>query len=267
MASIPLGRYGRTLRRFWGTALASRLEYRADMAVEVLVMAGNLAGSLLVLKLLFGQGRGLGGWSWSQALVVLGVYTLLDGLASALLRPNLSAIVSHVREGTLDFVLLKPIDSQFWVSTRTLAPAGLPEIATGFGLSLWAAGRAGARLSATTLVVAPLLLLAAALILYSLWFLLATSTIWFVKTWSATEVLRSVLTAGRYPVSAYPPLLRSLLTSVIPVAFMTTVPAEALLGRASVSSVGFAVLAAALSLAISRALWLIALRSYTSASS
>jgi ABC-2 type transport system permease protein len=109
--------------------------------------------------------------------------------------------------------------------------------------------------------------LAAALILYSLWFLLATSTIWFVKTWSATEVLRSVLTAGRYPVSAYPPLLRSLLTSVIPVAFMTTVPAEALLGRASVSSVGFALLAAALSLAISRAFWLFALRSYTSASS
>ncbi|MEB3167360.1 MAG: ABC-2 family transporter protein [Synechococcaceae cyanobacterium] len=261
-----MGRYGRTLRRFWGTALASRLEYRADMAVEVLVMAGNLAGSLLVLSLLFRQGHGLGGWSWSQALVVLGVYTLLDGLASALLRPNLSAIVSHVREGTLDFVLLKPIDSQFWLSTRTLAPAGLPEIATGLGLSLWAAARAGARPSLATLLVAPLLL-AAALILYSLWFLLATTTIWFVKTWNATEVLRSILTAGRYPVSAYPPLLRSLLTTVLPVAFMTTVPAQALLGRVSGVSVTWALLAAALSLAISRSFWLFALRSYTSASS
>ena len=64
MASQLLGRYGRTLRRFWGTALASRLEYRADMAVELLVMAGNLAGSVLVLSLLFRQGQGLGGWSW-----------------------------------------------------------------------------------------------------------------------------------------------------------------------------------------------------------
>ena len=267
MATLLIGRYGRTLRRFWGTALASRLEYRADMAVEVLVMAGNLAGSLLVLSLLFRQGRGLGGWSWSQALVVLGVYTLLDGLSSALLRPNLSAIVSHVREGTLDFVLLKPIDSQFWLSTRTLAPAGLPEIATGFGLSLWAAARAGARPSPATLLVAPLLLLAAALILYSIWFVLATTTIWFVKTWNATEVLRSALTAGRYPVSAYPSLLRSLLSTVLPVAFMTTVPAEALLGRVSGTSVVYALLAASLSLGISRAFWLFALRSYTSASS
>jgi ABC-2 type transport system permease protein len=267
VVSSRIGRYGRTLRRFWGTALASRLEYRADMAVELLVMVGNLAGSLLVLSLLFRQGRGLGGWSWSQSLVVLGIYTLLDGFASALLRPNLSAIVSHVREGTLDFVLLKPIDSQFWVSTRTLSPSGLPEIATGLGLSLWAAGRAGATFSATTLLVAPLLLLAAALILYSIWFLLATTTIWFVKTWNATEVLRSALTAGRYPVSAYPPLLRSLLTTVLPVAFMTTVPAQALLGQASGASVGFALLAAGLSLAISRAFWLYALRSYTSASS
>ena len=262
-----LARYGRTLRRFWGTALASRLEYRVDMAVELLVMGGNLAGSLLVLSLLFRQGHGLGGWTWTQALVVLGVYTLLDGLATSLLRPNLSAIVSYVREGTLDFVLLKPIDSQFWVSTRTLAPAGLPEIATGLGLSCWAAARAGAQPSPVTLVLAPVLLLASTLIFYSIWFVLATTTIWFVKTANAAEVLRSALTAGRYPVSAYPPLLRSLLTTLIPVAFMTTVPAEALLGRVSGASVGFALLAAGLSLAISRAFWLHALRSYTSASS
>jgi ABC-2 type transport system permease protein len=76
-----------------------------------------------------------------------------------------------------------------------------------------------------------------------------------------------VLASGRYPVAAYPAPLRLLFTLVIPVAFLTTVPAEVVLGRASTPmlwlgsglAVGFFVVA--------RQFWLYALRHYTSASS
>jgi len=111
------------------------------------------------------------------------------------------------------------------------------------------------------------MLMAAALTLYALWFVLATTSIWFVKTWNATEVLRAVLTAGRYPVAAFPPALRTLFTLVLPVAFLTTVPAEALLERATAPWIGGSVAVACGALAISRAFWQLALRFYTSASS
>jgi ABC-2 type transport system permease protein len=117
-------------------------------------------------------------------------------------------------------------------------------------------------------VLLPLaLLLAALVILYSLWFVLAALSIWFVKVWNATEVLRYTLVAGRYPVSAYPPALRLLFTFVLPVAFLTTVPAEALLGRGSALWAIGSLLVAALSFAGSRLLWRFAQRHYTSASS
>ena len=262
-----LRRYLLTLRRFWGTALAGQLEYQLNVVLELLAAIANLAGSVFILSLFFGQGRALGGWSWQQALVVQGVYTLLDGVASTWLRPNLGAIVTHVREGTLDFVLLKPIDSQFWLSLRTLSPAGLSEIALGLGLIAWAAPRAGATFTASGLALALLVLLAALVTLYSLWFLLATTSIWFVKTWNATEVLRAALTAGRFPISAYPPGLRLLFTVVLPVAFLTTVPAEMLLGRGSAPLLGAALLVAGVSFGLSRAFWRFALGHYTSASS
>lgn len=116
--------YARCLRRFWGSALAAELEYPGNALVELIAVLGDLAGSLFVLSLLYGQGRDLGGWSWNEALVVLGIYTLLDGVSSCLLQPNLSRIVQHVQTGSLDFVLLKPIDSQFWLSTRQISPWG-----------------------------------------------------------------------------------------------------------------------------------------------
>jgi len=127
----PLVRYLLTLRRLWGTSLAMQFEYQANLVLEVFAAIANLLGSLLLLSLFYGEGRALGGWSWPQALVVLGVYTLLEGITSTWLRPNLSTIVGHVQQGTLDFVLLKPIDSQFWLSTSRVSLMGLPEITTG----------------------------------------------------------------------------------------------------------------------------------------
>ena len=269
-----LQRYRRSLRLFWSTALAAELEYQANALVELVAVLGNLAGSLFVLSLLYGHGRDLGGWSWDAALVVLGLYTLLDGFTSCLLQPNLSKIVGHVQNGTLDFVLLKPIDSQLWLSARQISPWGLPGVLAGLGLIVWGLTQAGPTAAWSdpgaglrNLGLGLTLLFCAAAILYSLWFLLAGLSIWFVKVWNATEVLRTTLVAGRYPVSAYPPVLRLLFTFVLPVAFLTTVPAEALLGRASGLWVAGSLLAAGLSLALSRAFWRRALRHYTSASS
>ncbi|MFM7652476.1 MAG: ABC transporter permease, partial [Vulcanococcus sp.] len=239
-----MARLLRILRRFWSTALAAELEYQANALVELLAVLGNLAGSLFVLSLLYGHGRELGGWSWDAALVVLGLYTLLDGITTCLLQPNLSKIVGHVQNGTLDFVLLKPIDSQLHLSARHISPWGLPGVLAGLVLIGWGMAQAlpqqhaapsSALLGALPgpLLTGLTLLLAAAVILYSLWFVLAALSIWFVKIWNATEVLRSLLGVGRYPLSAYPNSLRLLFTTLLPIAFLTTVPAEALLGRAT----------------------------------
>ncbi|MEO0708703.1 MAG: ABC-2 family transporter protein, partial [Cyanobacteria bacterium J06649_5] len=103
--------------------------------------------------------------------------------------------------------------------------------------------------------------------LYSIWFMLGATSIWFVKIYNVTEVLRSLLEAGRFPVEGYPAVYRVFFTFIIPVAFLTTVPAQAMLGRSEpIWLLGSALLAAALFQA-SRAFWRFALRFYTSASS
>mgnify|MGYP003326947583 FL=1 len=281
LPSARLPRLARILRRFWSTSLAAELEYQANALVELLAVLGNLAGSLFVLSLLYGHGRDLGGWSWDAALVVLGLYTLLDGFTSCLLQPNLSRIVGHVQNGTLDFVLLKPIDSQLHLSARQISPWGVPGVLAGLALSgwgliellpgdpatLWQRPQALTAHLLGPLAIGLALLLAAAAILYSLWFVLAALSIWFVKIWNATEVLRSVLVAGRYPVSVYPPALRLLFTFVLPVAFLTTVPAEALIGRGAWPWAAGSLLVAFLALVGTRLFWHFALRHYTSASS
>ncbi|MCC5602728.1 ABC transporter permease [Nostoc favosum] len=258
-------RYLKVLRLFWSAAIAAELEYRINFFIATLSSLGNLAGSLFGLFLFYRTGYTFSGWSWEAALVVLGIFTLLQGFSATFLASNLNRIVRHVQEGTLDFILLKPIRSQFWLSTHTLSPWGLPDIIFGSIIIGYAGKRLGVGIDDYLLGVLPLLF--SFVILYSLWFMLGAMSIWFVKIYNVTEVLRGLLEAGRYPIAAYPTAYRFFFTFVMPVAFLTTVPAQALLGRSEISwLIGAAILAVALFFA-STWFWRFALRFYTSASS
>ncbi|MBD2744450.1 ABC transporter permease [Coleofasciculus sp. FACHB-1120] len=258
-------RYLRVLKLFWSTAIAAELEYRVNFVLAAFSSLGNLAGSMFGLSLFYRNGYTFEGWKWEEALVVLGVFTILQGFSNTFLVPNLNRIVDQVQQGTLDFVLLKPISSQFWLSTRAFSPWGLPDLVFGGVLIGYAGARLGLKISDYFLSTIPLLFGFA--ILYSLWFMLGATSIWFVKIYNVTEVLRGFLEAGRYPMVAYPAAYRFFFTFVVPVAFLTTIPAEAMLGRVEV---GWMVSAGVLALALlfaSRVFWRFALRFYTSASS
>ncbi|BAY60526.1 hypothetical protein NIES22_05850 [Calothrix brevissima NIES-22] len=258
-------RYLRVLKLFWSTAIAAELEYRINFIIATITSVGNLAGSLFGLFLFYSTGYNFAGWSWDAALVVLGIFTLLQGFSSTFLAPNLNNIVRHVQEGTLDFVLLKPIRSQFWLSTHTLSPWGLPDLIFGGAIIGYAGKRLGLNINNYLVSAVPLLL--GLVILYSLWFMLGATSIWFVKIYNVTEVLRGLLEAGRYPIAAYPAAYRFFFTFIVPVAFLTTIPAEAMLGRGQITwLIGGIILALALFL-LSTWFWRFALRFYTSASS
>ncbi len=258
-------RYFRVLRLFWSTAIATELEYRLNFLIATITSMANLVGSLFGLFLFYRTGYTFQGWSWQEATIVLGLFTLLQGFSATFLVPNLNSIVKQVERGTLDFVLLKPISSQFWLSTKTISPWGFPDLLFGVILIIYAGNNLGLTWNNYLASLIPLGF--GIIILYSLWFILGATSIWFVKINNVTEVLRGLLEAGRYPMVAYPAVYRFFFTFIVPVAFLTTVPAQAMLNRNEITwSIGAAVLAGIL-FTFSIFFWRFALRFYTSASS
>ena len=260
-----MNRYIQVLKLFWGTAIAAELEYRVNFLLAAISSLGNLIGSIFGLFLFYQTGYTFQGWSWEEALIVLGMFTLLHGFSATFLAPNLNRIVRHVQEGTLDFILLKPISSQFWLSSRTLSPWGLPDFFFGFIIIGYAGLRLDLGPAAYLFSLVPLAF--GFISLYSLWFVLGATSIWFVKIYNVTEVLRGLLEAGRFPIAAYPALYRFFFTFIIPVAFLTTVPAQAMLNRVDSGWLLAAVILAIGLLYFSQLFWRFALRFYTSASS
>lgn len=258
-------RYLNIVQLFWRTAIAAELEYRLNFVFAALSSLGGLAGSLFSLFLFYRKGYNFQGWPWQEALIVVGIFTFLEGFSSTFLASNLNRIVKHVQDGTLDFVLLKPISSQFWLSFHSFSLWGLPDMVFGLMIVLYAGSLLGVGIGAYLLSAIPILF--GVMIIYSLWFILGATSIWFTKIYNITEVLRGLLAAGRFPIGAYPAAYRFFFTFVIPVAFLTTVPAQTLLGRGdSVWIMAGGCLAVVL-LVVSNYFWRFALRFYTSASS
>lgn len=270
-----IGRYVKLVRLFWGTAIAAEMEYRLNFAIATLTSLGYQIGSLFTLFLFYRTGYAFQDWTAAEAMIVLGNFTILQGFAAMFLAPNLNQIVKLVEQGTLDFVLLKPISSQFWLSTHRLSPWGIPDFVFGGLIVAYASTKVTQELSIlgspTRLplsYIASLLPLGFGfLILYSLWFILGATSIWFTRIYNVTEVLRGLLQAGRNPIVAYPPAFRVFFQFVVPVVFLTTTPAETLLNRVEPTwLIGSGLLAIGL-LCFSNWFWRFALKSYTSASS
>ena len=70
-------RYLNVLQLFWKTALAAKLKYRLNFLIAALSSLGNLVGSLFGLFLFYRTGYTFEGWNWEEALVILGIFTLL----------------------------------------------------------------------------------------------------------------------------------------------------------------------------------------------
>lgn len=261
------GRYLRLLAVQLRASMVQALRYRLDFVLEGLTSLYWLGWNLLPLLVLYADRGEVAGWDRPSALIVIGWFAVLRGVLEGAINPSLTALVERLRTGSFDYVLLKPADAQFLVSTARFVPWRALDVLGGLALIGWALVQLG-RAPAPLDVAAALALLGAAVgTMYGLWLLIACAAFWVVRLDNLAYLLSAVFDAARWPVHVFRGAWRIVFTFVIPLALMTTYPAMALLGTLSATTAVGALAGAAAMLAAARACWRTALRGYTSASS
>jgi ABC-2 type transport system permease protein len=240
--------------------------YRGNFGAQLLQSALELGTALGTLAIVFAQTPELAGWRPAELVAVLGVYCIMGSALEIVISPSLSRFIEQVRDGTLDYTLTKPVDSQLLVSISDVRPLQAVDLGFGAALIALAVSALPGQLGARELAAFALALGAAGAIVYSVWLMLATLAFWFIRIENILMIFWNVYSAGRWPVSIYPGWLRWLLTAVVPVAFAVTVPAQALIGRLSGPVLLGALGLAGLLLLLSRAFWRAGLRHYAGAS-
>jgi len=261
--------YLRLAGKFARASAQDELAYRANFWISLLHSVLNLGTGVLGLLVLFGQVETIRGWDLPSTLALLGVFLTLSALRGLFLGPSLEALAGmdgEIWTGTFDFTLLRPVNAQFLASVRHWRPFGLIDLALGLGVLAVAVVQLGASLAPLRLATFLLTLAAGISILYAILLAFSALTLWnpgFLFTW----LFDGLFQMARYPVGLYPGWLRLVLTWVVPVGVMTTVPAQALAGGLSTAMLAGSLLLALMLLAGASLLFRLGLRRYASASS
>jgi ABC-2 type transport system permease protein len=256
----------RLLGAYFVVSFMGEVAYRVNFFVQLFQTFLNLVVSLGGLAVIFSYTDKLGGWGPQEILALVGVYFLVGGLIGLVIQPGMEAFIQSVRDGTLDFTLIRPEDSQLLVSIGSIDIWKLIDILLGLGIMTWALIGLGYTVGLMQAGMFVLTLAAGGVIIYCFFLILATLSFWFVRIENILVIFQSMYEAGRWPVSLYPAWLRYGLTFVVPIAFATTIPAEALTNRLNLQTLLGAVGAALVLLVISRVIWRVGLRHYSGAS-
>ena len=261
--------YLRLIQRFAQASTQNELAYRANFWISLLHSVLNLGTGVLGVVVLFGQVQAVRGWDLPATLALLGVYLTIGALRNLFIGPSLNALAGmdgEIWTGTFDFTLLRPVDVQFLASFRYWRPLALIDLVLGLGVLGTAAFHLRWSLTLMRLLTFLVTLSAGLTILYAILLAFATLVLWspgFLFTW----VFDALFQMARYPVGLYPGWLRLVLTWVIPVGVMTTVPAQALTGNLSAGTLVGSTTLALLLLVGASVFFRFGLRRYASASS
>jgi ABC-2 type transport system permease protein len=248
-------------------SLATSMAYRVDFIVSGLIAVWWMLWALVPLWVVYGGKDSVAGWSFPESMLVVAWFTALRGLMEGMISPALQGLVEGIRTGTLDFLLLKPADAQFLVSTSRFVPYRVFDLGAAGLMAGWALAELGRVPAPADVAVALLLLVAAATLLYSIFILVGCASFWVVRLDNLAYLFGSIFDAARWPLQVFRGAWRVLFTFVIPLGIMTTYPAMALLGRLDARTAAGAVGGAAAFALASRLVWRRAIAAYTSASS
>jgi len=244
----------------------NELQYRVNFFIQLLQSAISVTTGLIGLSLVFGQVNELAGWSRSELLAVMGVHLLMGGVIRSAIQPNMERIMNDVLNGTLDFALTKPADSQALVSVREFRFWQLTDVLVGLVILIIAVVQLQSQTGILQILAFIAALVMGSIMLYCVWLMVTSIAFWVVRVNEIVNLFEGLYAAGRWPVSIYPDWLRTGMTFLVPVAFAVTVPAEAMTNRLTPESMLFAFGLTVLFLLLARGVWILGLRSYSGAS-
>jgi ABC-2 type transport system permease protein len=249
------------------TSVATAMQYRANFIIEAVLSVAWLAIALLPLIVLFDKRDSVAGWDRPSALIVMAYFMAVKAIMEGMVTPSLVSLVEKIRTGAFDYVLLKPVDAQFIVSTAGYEPQKVIDLLAAFGLAAYSFAQLGVTPTPDQIAIGLLLLVSGVLAMYSLWIICAAASFWVVRLDNLIYLLMAIFDTARWPIQVFRGAWRFLFTFIIPVAIMTTFPAMALLGRLSSRTILLTLAGSLAMLVISRLIWRAAIRNYTSASS
>ncbi|MDB5055408.1 MAG: hypothetical protein JWM44_3458 [Bacilli bacterium] len=211
--------------------ISRSMAYRFDFLVSALISLGLSSAAPLVQYLIFVKTQGYPGWTVSQLILFQGMVLITVGLRDTLFGNVRNNVMTLVRTGDFDRLLLKPYPPIGVILTGGFNINGIGLIITGFGIVAYSGVKLHLSfdfmrmLGFMGVVVSGLVFYMGILILF------CGIVIMIIQMGRIGEFLDGLVKFSEYPLQIFPHFLRVAFVTIVPFALLNYYPAQILLNR------------------------------------
>ena len=211
--------------------LRGQLQYRLSFALDCLSDLVTQGAELVAIVVLFAHVDAVGGFDRQEVLLVYALAAVGFGLAD-LVVGQVGTLPGHVRTGTFDVLLMRPISALWQIATSDLQLRRVGRLIVGLGTLCLVLATVDIDWTVARVLLVLTTPLAGATIIGSVWIISTATSFWFVDTQEVTvATTHGTNLFASYPLTVFSGWLRTLMAFVIPSAFVSYYPTLALLGR------------------------------------
>ncbi len=217
-------KHTRLVWRYIRHNLMAGMAYRGAFFLQVFGMMLNNLMLLFFWSVLFSQFPTLNGWALADVVLLYGMVAFGFG-GSVVVFGNAAHLAQIVANGDLDYYLALPADPLLHLLISRMSMAGWGDLLFGLALFVIVTPGAGFRL--------PLFLLlgtSAGLLFTAFRVIVGSFAFWIGQAQNlALQLSTAIITFSIYPIDIFPGIVRVLLYTLIPAAFVGSVPTRLLI--------------------------------------
>ena len=211
--------------------MRSDWQYRASFLLFTISQFVITFMDFLAIGILFANVPELAGWSLWEVAFLYGIAGVTFYVCDVFVS-QVETASQHIRMGTFDRFLIRPLGPLFQLSTDEFAFRRFGKLLQASIVLVVATSRAGIDWTAGRAAMFAVALVSGTVIFGAIWVISASVAFWLVDT---EEAAHAVTYGGnymsQYPLEVYGGWLRRFFTFVVPTAFIAYFPALYILGR------------------------------------
>jgi len=262
-----MGRYLRLYAHFVRFSFSRAMEFRVDFTFRIVMDVIYYVVNLMFYRVILLHTDALAGWNEPQLMVFVGAFIVVDALNMTIFSNNTWWFPQLINRGDLDYYLVRPVSSFFFVSFRDFAANSFVNLIMASSILAWAIARYPAPLGAAKIALFVALIASGTLLYHLLHMVTLMPVFWTHSARGFEQLFWTCARLMEKPDRIFYGWVRRLFVSILPFSLVASFPARLLFEEFDWTTLAHILVATgAFGLTIAW-LWGRGLRSYSSASS
>ena len=257
-------KYIRLLKGVFKCCVINEMEYRMNFFMRALIELSYLILGVVMFEVIYSNVTLIKGWSKNEMLLLVLMTNFLDSVITFLFNAGLSEIPQMINNGTLDFVMIKPVNKRFYLTFRKFELSQVINIAINLIFSAYIIRKMQIDFSIGKILVFLLLLILSVIIMYNIYFFVMILSFWTVKIDIGITLFYQLFNVGNKPADIFSNVLKLVFTYVFPIFIAFNYPVKFLVNQLSGRQVAVSAIVAVVSFCSTSLIFKLSLKKYSS---